>query len=317
MLNTSIRTKLESMQQLPAIPAVASIVLQAIDNPDSSGIVLAKLIERDPALTARVLAVANSPFYGFSRKISTVELAIVLLGLSTIKEIIISLILQGVFARVKNNVFDINSFWRYSVFCGSTARFFARRLGYRVAGEAFVAGLMHDVGVLIEAEYFTKEFLEIREHQLKWGVSFVEAELTVIQCTHADIGAWLAERWQLPPQLIESLYYHHSLDLADKEPLAHASIHSNKIAVSAQEKAFYLQQEIEQPLTALVALAELFAAELGFKKWANEPENTSPLYMPATLIEQLTSIEMKEFLGHQLEERLVEEFDAAVEFAKI
>ncbi len=317
MLNDSIRARLESMTQLPAIPAVASIVLQAIDNPETSGIILAKLIERDPALTARVLAVANSPFYGFSRKISTVELAIVLLGLSTIKEIIISLILQGVFARVKNQIFDINTFWRYSVFCGSTARFLARRLGYRVAGEAFVAGLMHDVGVLILAEYFTKEFQQIQEHQRKWGVSFVEAELTILQCNHTDIGAWFAEKWQLPPQLIESLYYHHSIDHTDKVPLAHASVHVNKVPVSAQEKVFYLHQEIDQPLTALVALSELFAEELGYKKWANESENTSPLYIPTTLIEQLTSIEMKEYLGNQLQDRLVEEFESAVEFARI
>ena len=316
MLNEKIRTKLESMKQLPAIPAVASVVLQAIDNPDTSGIYLAKLIERDTALTIRVLSVANSPFYGFSRKISTVELAIVLLGLSTIKEIIISLIIQGVFARVKNKVFDINQFWRYSVFCGSTARYFARRLGYRVAGEAFVAGLMHDVGILIQAEFFTKEFLEIREHQLKWRVSYVEAELTILECTHTDIGAWLAEKWQLPSQLIESLYYHHSNDINDKQPLFPPTNTIN-IMTNKKDIAFHLQQEIEQPLTALVALSELFAGELGFKQWANESENNSTLYIPAILIEQLTSIQLKEYLGNNLQERLIEEFDSAVEFARL
>lgn len=315
MLNDRIRTKLELMKQLPAIPAVASVVLQAIDNPDTSGIYLAKLIERDPALTARVLSVANSPFYGFSRKISTVELAIVLLGLSTIKEIIISLIIQGVFARVKNKVFDINQFWRYSVFCGSTARYFARRLGYRVAGEAFVAGLMHDVGILIQAEFFTNEFLEIREHQLKWGVSYVEAELTILQCSHTDIGAWFAEKWQLPSQLIDSLYYHHSVDIKDKEPLTHSN--ESNLMTDKQDIAFHLQQEIEQPLTALVALSELFAGELGFKQWANESENSSTLYIPSILIEQLTSIQLKEYFGNNLQERLIEEFDSAVEFSRL
>ena len=121
----------------------------------------------------------------------------------------------------------------------------------------------------------------------------------------------------MPPQLIESLYYHHSIDHTDKVPLAHASVHVNKVPVSAQEKVFYLHQEIDQPLTTLVALSELFAEELGYKKWANESENTSPLYIPTTLIEQLTSIEMKEYLGNQLQDRLVEEFESAVEFARI
>jgi len=311
MLNPFVQEKLESLKQLPTMPAIASAVLQTMDNADVNGVVLAKLIERDAALTARVLAVANSPFYGFSRKISTVELALVLLGLSTVKEIIISLILQGVFAKIQSNILDINVFWRYSVFCGSTSRFLARKLGYRVAGEAFVAGLMHDIGILIEAQYLTKEFVDIQHLQHKNGLSFLEAEYHVLQCTHCDIGAWFAEKWQLPAQLIESLYYHHSSDLKEKAVLAHFSD-----GKPIQETAYYLQQSIEQPLTALVALSEHFAAELGFKHWSGEDETSSPLYLPTPLVEHLTSLQFND-TPHSLQDHLMDEFSAAVEFTRI
>lgn len=311
MLNPQIQDKLESLRQIPTMPAIASAVLQTMENSDVNGVILAKLIERDAALTARVLAVANSPFYGFSRKISTVELALVLLGLSTIKEIIISLILQGIFANTQSSILDITTFWRYSVFCGSTSRFLARKLGYRVAGEAFVAGLMHDIGILIEAQYLTKEFVEIQRVIDKNGVSFTEAEHHVLGCTHCDIGAWFAEKWQLPAQLQESLYYHHSAELTEKETLAH--FNDGK---PMQESAYYLQQQIEQPLTALVALSELFAAELGFKHWSGEVDTMSPLYLPTPLVEHLTSLHFDDESG-SLHDQLHSEFDSAIEFTRI
>ncbi|MBK9248696.1 MAG: HDOD domain-containing protein [Ignavibacteria bacterium] len=311
MLNSIIQKQLESLKQLPTMPAIATAVLQTMENSDVNGVVIAKLIERDAALTARVLAVANSPFYGFSRKISTVELALVLLGLSTVKEIIISLILQGIFAKIQSSILDINVFWRYSVFCGSTSRFLARKLGYRIAGEAFVAGLMHDIGILIEAQYLTKEFVEIQHLQQKYGLSFVEAELEVLQCTHCDIGAWFAEKWQLPAQLIESLYFHHSSNLKEKEILTHLAD-----GTPMQESAYYLEQRIEQPLTALVALSELFALELGFKQWAGEVETTSQLYLPNPLVEHLTSLQFND-PANSLQDQLLNEFETAVEFTRM
>ncbi len=311
MLNPVIQEKLESLKQIPTMPAIASAVLQTMENSDVNGVVLAKLIERDAALTARVLAVANSPFYGFSRKISTVELAIVLLGLSTIKEIIISLILQGIFAKIQSSILDITVFWRYSVFCGSASRFFARKLGYRVAGEAFVAGLMHDIGILIEAQYLTKEFVAVQQLIINDKLSFTEAEQHVLGCTHCDIGAWFAEKWQLPAQLIESLFYHHSSELTEKETLSH--FNDGK---PMQESVYYLQQQIDQPLTALVGLSELFAAELGFKQWSGESEHASPLYLPTPLVEHLTSLQFDTSSG-TLQDLLMDEFGAAIEFTRI
>lgn len=295
MLSDNILRTLENLRELPSIPAVAAAVLNAVDDPDLSAGSMAKLIERDPALTARTLAVANSPFYGFVRRISTVELAVVMLGMTTIREIVLSAILQRIFARVRPALLDVRAFWRYSVFCGTTARTFARKLGYRVAGEAFVAGLIHDVGVLIEAQFFPKDFAAVRELQATTSCSFVEAELAVFQASHAHIGAWFAAKWQLPRQLIDAILWHHT-------PVPPETA----FAAAANDAA--------QPLTAMAALSELFAADMGFKAWAAE-ELDSPLYIPDDLLEHLRAnplMDSEDSIA-ALRNNLREEYEAAVE----
>ena len=256
MLDPKIKRKLDSLTELPTIPTVMSQVLSALDNPKLSAKQLATMIERDQTLTARVLRVANSPFYGFARRISTIDLAVVILGVNALKEIVLSLLVQKFFTRLSRSLFDIKSFWNYSLFCGSSARLIARKLGYKLAGEAFVAGLMHDLGILIIVEYFRKEFSEIKKTQRKQMLSLIEAEKIILNCTHSDIGLWLAEKWNLPPRLCDAIKYHHVpykllLDKKDPKRL------SNDVNFD----------EIDRPLTAIVSLSEWFAAEMGYKNW--------------------------------------------------
>lgn len=268
MLDPKIERKLESLTQIPTIPFVISEVLQAVDDPRSGAAHLANLIERDQAMTAKVLAVANSPFYGFSRKIATIDLAVVVMGTNTIKEILLSLAIQRFFSNVRRDIFDVRSFWRYSLFCGAAARLLARRLEYRIPGEAFVAGLMHDIGVLILVQYFSQQFIQLRRLQEKYGLSMVEAEKKALRSTHSEIGAWIAEKWQLPAALCKAIERHHTpIEIAGEDP--------DKF-------------EIDEPLTLLVSLSEWFAGEMGFKEWSRESK-PSTLFMQDEVIESLKS----------------------------
>ena len=310
MLEPSIRRKLDSLRQLPTIPFVISEVLSAVDNVNMSAASLANLIERDQTLTARVLAVANSPFYGFTRRISTIDLAIVLMGLNAIKEIVLSLVLQRFFSVVSNDDFDVKSFWYYSVYCGASSRYLARKLRYRIAGEAFVAGLMHDIGILILIQNFSKQFLEIRRKQFLKRCSFVHAEKLVIKCTHADIGAWLAERWNLPEQLCNAIRNHHSL-YVDQILADIKNLKLNKINTDGdiEDKKF---NESEQPLTILVAASEWLATEMGFKQWAKE-SSPSPLYLPnSTIVEiQRHDVLKPESAFEVIKQEILEEYNKA------
>ncbi|MBX3042626.1 MAG: HDOD domain-containing protein [Candidatus Kapabacteria bacterium] len=263
MLNKSVLHKLESIRNLPTMPIIVSEVLSAVDNPKSSAASLAKIIEKDQALTARVLRIANSPFYGYTRKISTIDLAIVIMGFNTLKEIVLSIVIQRFFSKVNTNVFNLKDFWQYGLFSGSAARLLSRKLGYKLAGEAFVAGLMHDIGVLIIAEYFTTKFKEIKQYIATHKVNLLDAEQAVLGCTHSEIGAWIADKWNLPDKMVKAIQNHH----------INFSYFSKNAGAGMDDD---ILSEIDQPLTAMVSLAEWFAQILGFKNWIDEP--TTPEY---------------------------------------
>lgn len=300
MLDAKIRRKLESLTELPTIPTIMSQVLSALDNPKLSAAQLASIIERDQALAAKVLKVANSPFYGFARRISTIDLAVVILGVNALKEIVMSLLVQKFFSRLRASLFDVKAFWHYSVFCGAAARLLARKLGYKLAGEAFVAGLTHDIGILILIEHFRTKFTEIRKLQSTLGLPLVIAEKKVLNCTHADIGAWIAERWNLPSKLCVAISNHH---------ISYLEIQKNISEMTAHEVNF---NEIDQPLTAIVSMAEWFADQLGFKKWDMYIANT-PYYLSKEVFEDLNEDDIlsPDSAFEILKQEILEEFQKA------
>jgi HD-like signal output (HDOD) protein len=310
MLEAKVRRKLESLTNIPTIPFVISQVLGAVDNENLSASALAGLIEKDQSLTIKVLSVANSPFYGFSRRISTIDLAIVILGLNTIKEIVLSLAIQKFFTNVRKDIFDVKSFWQYSVFCGAAGRVLARKLNYRLVGEAFVAGLMHDIGILILVQYFSTNFNEIRKKQLHHAMTFVEAEQKVMKCTHSDIGAWFANKWNLPENISKTIQYHH---LAFSE----AKFIEDRIKALKQKKTNPNEKiedsDFDQPLTVIVALSEWFAKEMGFKKWALEENRISQLFLAEDLIADMQDHELlnPESAIELIKQEITDEFNKA------
>ncbi len=268
MFEPRIVNKLQSIQNIAAMPTVASQVLSAVDNQDFSAAKIAVLLEQDQSLVARLLRVANSPFYGFSRKISTVELAVVVLGTNAIKEILIGLSIKRMFRKVQSLGFNIDAFWTYSLYCASASRVIARKIGYRLAGEAFVAGLMHDIGILIIAQYFGVDYAKIRELMISRNMSLIEAEKYVLKTTHCEIGAWIGKKWNLPDRLLMSILNHHT----------HFSVFENLDSSSESNKS------VDQPLTTVVSVAEWFARKNDYYKW-NTENTPSMLYLSEELFD--------------------------------
>ncbi len=205
-----IRDKVQSIAQLPALPAVASQVIQLVDNPKTSTSTLGKLIATDQALTAKVLKIANSPFYGFPKKISTIDFAIIVLGYDALKEIVISTSLVSSLEEKSDGHFNSKAFWDHAITTGILARRLARDLGYRVSGEVFVGGLLHDMGISILNRHFRDEYRRIVGIARETDLTFIEAEESVLGVTHAEVGGWLAERWNLPDHLVEAVALHHA-----------------------------------------------------------------------------------------------------------
>ena len=220
-----IRDKVKTIINLPALPSIAMEVVEMVDNPKTSASQLGKIISTDQALTAKVLKIANSPFYGFPKKISTIDFAIIVLGFDALKEIVISISLVSSLQKKSDNYFDSKAFWDHSIATGVIARKLARDLGYRVSGEVFVGGLLHDMGISVMHRYFNNEFKRIVDISRESDLTFMEAEESVLGVTHADIGSWLAERWNLPDHLVEGVLLHATPGKAKKNPELVAIIH--------------------------------------------------------------------------------------------
>ncbi|MDA0749049.1 MAG: HDOD domain-containing protein [bacterium] len=205
-----LRRVTEKIIGLPTLPTIITQLIGLLGNPKSSARQVAQLISTDQALTAKILKVANSAFYGFPREIATVQLAIVVLGFEQVKNLSLSVAVLKRFSKgTEHRLFDRQRFWDHAIACGVAGRLLARKFQPKMEGEAFVAGVLHDIGKLILIEYFAEEFSQALELAEAEEMSIAEAEEQVLGVTHADVGGWLAEKWNLPPALVQALAFHH------------------------------------------------------------------------------------------------------------
>ena len=206
-----LRQVTEKIIGLPTLPTIVTQLIALVGNPRSSARDVAQLISTDQALTAKILKVANSAFYGFARRIATIQHAIVVLGFEAVKNLGLSVaVLKRFSSGTEHPLFDRQRFWEHAIACGVAGRMLARKFRYRrIEGEVFVGGILHDVGKLILMEYFPEEFSEALELAEAEGMPIAEAEEQILGVTHAEVGGWLAEKWGLPPALVETIAYHH------------------------------------------------------------------------------------------------------------
>ncbi len=198
---------------LPTLPTVVARMIELVDNPRTNTKTLAKLISHDQSLTARLLKLANSAYYGFSREISTVDTAIIVMGFNAVKEMGLSLSVYDTFKNVASiHNFDVNRYWEHSVAVGVAARFLARKFRIGDPGEMFVAGLLHDIGKMILLQYMPDDFNSVIDLMQAEDIPFFKAEEQLLGITHGEIGYILAKRWHLPARITACIYAHHYPD---------------------------------------------------------------------------------------------------------
>lgn len=201
---------LANIYNLPAMPNVMIEIHRLLENPKTSAAELSAVISKDQSLVTKILTIANSPLYGLPRRVSTIDFAILIIGFNDIKNIVTALSLIDTFKNKTDKSLNQNHFWIHSLISGVAAKRLAEDLGYRIGGEAFVVGLLHDLGIPIMHRYLHSNFLIIKETAEKEDKMFWEVEKDVLGLTHEDIARFLTLKWNLPPELVSSISCHHN-----------------------------------------------------------------------------------------------------------
>ena len=233
----------ESLDHLPALPAIVGKLIQVINSPETSADDAAGVIAKDPALTSKMIRLANSAFYGMPRSVSSVSSAVVVLGFNTIKSLVLSSSVVKMFpAQAGHSRLDRYRFWRHSIVSAIAARTLVRHfLHVRLMDpeSAFCAGILHDVGRLIFDYCTPVDFERVCVLAREQKCSLLESERAVLGIDHAAVGRLLADRWALPLELEYAIVHHHAPQHADRVQELVAIVHIGDCIAHSLDAALY------------------------------------------------------------------------------
>ncbi len=225
---------IDGIAGLPTLPTVLQRATKLLQDPDISAADVGRVIVKDQAIASKVLRLVNSAFYGCQRQISTISQAVVILGFNIVKNLILSVsVFESFSYDSQTEGFDRYRFWEHSIACGAATRVISRHLGVKDPEEAFVGGLLHDIGKLVLEQFLNEEFVKILRLVNERGVPFLVAEEEVLGMGHPEVGRSLAQRWNLPPPLEETIAYHHNPASAEVELKLVSACHLADVLVKA------------------------------------------------------------------------------------
>ncbi|MFH1672051.1 MAG: HDOD domain-containing protein [Pseudomonadota bacterium] len=222
-----IKHKIDSLLDLPGLPATVFETVRLLGDPEVSLERVSESIELDQSMTSKILRLVNSPFYGVAGKISTIQQALVVLGFGTVRNAMLSLSVFDVFLRdgTAKGSFDLTGFWEHAVGTGVIAKVLAQGLRLPDPDEFFIAGLLHDIGKIIIIQFLQQEFAEILQLVDDRDLYIREAETGVLGFDHSYVGSYLAKKWNMPVTLKEVIAFHHAPDAAREDPKKVSVVH--------------------------------------------------------------------------------------------
>jgi putative nucleotidyltransferase with HDIG domain len=215
----ALRSRIENINTLATIPAVLKKLIVVIQNPNVSLSEISKFILSDPVLTTKVLRMVNSPIYGFPGRISSVNQAVILLGLTVVKGLLFGV---SVFDLMQKAMIGL---WEHSLGCAITSRLIAKKKGLKEPEEASIYGLLHDIGKVILIVQFSSDYQKAMADAEEKGLVVYDTERDHFAADHTTVGAWVAQKWSFPRNLTEIIEYHHKPHLAKNIPLETAIVH--------------------------------------------------------------------------------------------
>lgn len=248
MNENKLKSIVKKIDDLPTLPVVVSKILQVVGATKTASKDLADVISKDPSLSAKILRMANSSFYGLRNEVSSINHGVVILGFHTIKYLALGASSLNSIKK-KNMTVSLSEekFWEHSIACGICARLIASKTGYPVPEEAFVAGLIHDVGKLLLDKFLSTDYKKAILFSREKKRTLFEAEKKIVGVTHTTIGKWLSEEWGLPSPLTYAITYHNDPPFLSK-------------SLSKKDLTFI----------SIIYMANIICKQKGYKLWDDE-----------------------------------------------
>jgi len=199
-----------AVEKMPAFPKSVQKILELTRNVDVPPKDLVQVIEKDPVITVKILRVLNSAYYSLPNKITSINRSVVYLGFNTIKNLALSIAAVGILPKRNDAGFDIQPYLMHSLTTAGIAKLLGGKLSGTDPMDCHIAGLLHDFGKIVFAQFMPHEFSEAMTLSQRENIPLHEAEKRVIGVDHAIVGSMLAEKWQFPQALIDCIRDHHS-----------------------------------------------------------------------------------------------------------
>ena len=272
-VQNKVKQVVSNIRNLPTPPIVFNQIQNALSQPNVSAGQVAAILSEDPAMSAKVLKLTNSAFYGLSREVDSVKQAVVVIGLEAVRNLVLSASVLEMFAGDIIDPTYQEHYWRHSLATASGSRILAKQTKSKTtfdSDSAFSAGLLHDIGKMVIACYLPNEFKQIsakRKDEPMVPDFIIEEQ--ILGYTHAQIGGYLATQWKLPSKLSHAIIFHHRPDLCPIDDLSPFIVHAaNYIA----KKTF--NSESEQNLES--SIDDKVLEKLGFTR-SDLNQMTEPL----------------------------------------
>jgi putative nucleotidyltransferase with HDIG domain len=200
---------LQGIEEIPTIPIISQRVMELSGDKNAVFKDFVEIIEKDQALATKTLRLANSAYYGLLSQVTSLDHAMVILGINEVRSLALGVCVYNFFSESENGAFDRTRFWKHAVICSQVAKLLGARFGLRNDGSLFLSGLVHDIGKVVIDRYFHEEFLQIVEYVSSNKTTFSKAEKELLGTTHYEIAAQLLKQWKFPEEVVTQIQYHH------------------------------------------------------------------------------------------------------------
>lgn len=254
-----VKVALTKLNAIATLPEVTARIISTVEDPKSSAAQLHKIVSHDPALVTRILKVVNSAFYGLPGQIASVERAIVLLGLNAVKNIAVAASLGQMFRGIKLcEGFTAKDLWSHCVGVAVVSRELAKQAKMQLADEAFLAGMIHDIGILVSLQTWPEQLRAVCDKAGASNEAFIDIEREIVGVDHEMLGAALSEKWQFPKscQLVAG-HHHDPMTLADGSRVLVGIVHIADTLCCQAQQGFPLtaiHQQINPELVSAIGL---------------------------------------------------------------